>query len=897
VAADSKAKLLQDAEKYVLQGRLQQAIGEYLKVIKSDPKDVLILNTIGDLYLRQKNSHEANKYFSQVAETYVQNNFFLKAIAVYKKILNADPNNLEINSTMASLFAKQGLSIDACNQYLRVAALLEKDGKTKESLDAYEKIVEIDPANSAIQRKLAEMHLVGGAEERAHDHWAGAARAQVRAGDLEGAADSFKRAMRLAPIDVDTMRGFLGCCMEMENLGPALDQLKKSVDMAPENLDIREMLGQAHMANGDPEAAAKAFQVVVSLDESRYENFFPVIQELIERDSCDRALGILDTIIPILITRRKTERAVECYELILHHHPKHVLTLTKLASIYSATGDQPRHVRILDQIADYYLSEKRPAEAIEYLEKIIKADPESDKHRKLHHQAFAEAYPDVPYVPPTEPEESPTEAISVHIQGDSQASDEGSHADIVEVDLLLNYGLRDKALSLLRTLEARDPNDREVRARLLNIFKAEKKHTEAAEQCLLLAVLHRRAKNEASAQSYLAEAKQLDPNIAEYEADLEAFARQNGILAEAATSGSSAASVFHPDDEVDLSGDLLDVFFNGSEESVVEEASKPQEIHEAIAEEYPQEISTHTAPKTMEEQLQEVDFYIRLGFNDEALTKLDELARISPDNPELVLRYKKLNGEVQTDAQAPSKSDRSRQPDPKTRKTMRPDDLGDLQLLETDDDQVSAKDDQHEALKIGQHPASAQNSVSAENDFADRISKRPRSQNVVPFGSGKSDFKVNEMFADLMEEVGASTQKTARASFEEHFSLGTAYRDMDLIEEAIKEFQNALKSIDIQKGDAKVIQCCGMLSTCFLKKNMPRSALRWCQAGLKISDISSHEAMALRYDMGIAHSMAGESEQALECFDHIFSLDPGYRDVAQRIDDLKGGFERHAPYP
>jgi pilus assembly protein FimV len=90
VAADSKAKLLQDAEKYVLQGRLQQAIGEYLKVIKSDPKDVLILNTIGDLYLRQKNSHEANKYFSQVAETYVQNNFFLKAIAVYKKILNAD---------------------------------------------------------------------------------------------------------------------------------------------------------------------------------------------------------------------------------------------------------------------------------------------------------------------------------------------------------------------------------------------------------------------------------------------------------------------------------------------------------------------------------------------------------------------------------------------------------------------------------------------------------------------------------------------------------------------------------------------------------------------------------------------------------------------------------------
>jgi hypothetical protein len=85
-----------------------------------------------------------------------------------------------------------------------------------------------------------------------------------------------------------------------------------------------------------------------------------------------------------------------------------------------------------------------------------------------------------------------------------------------------------------------------------------------------------------------------------------------------------------------------------------------------------------------------------------------------------------------------------------------------------------------------------------------------------------------------------------------------------------------------------------MLSTCFLKKGMPSSALRWCQTGLRVKDISSHEAMALRYDMGVAHSMSGSSERALECFGQIFGLDPGYRDVAQRIDELKGGFERHA---
>jgi tetratricopeptide (TPR) repeat protein len=160
------------------------------------------------------------------------------------------------------------------------------------------------------------------------------------------------------------------------------------------------------------------------------------------------------------------------------------------------------------------------------------------------------------------------------------------------------------------------------------------------------------------------------------------------------------------------------------------------------------------------------------------------------------------------------------------------------------------------------------------------------------------------MFADLMEEFGSvSDQEVLKESFDDHFSLGMAYRDMELNEEAVKEFQFALKIAELKKEGPRIIQCCGMLSTCFLKKGMPSSALRWCQTGLGVSEISSHESMALRYDMGVAHSLSGDNERALECFNRIFGIDPGYRDVAQKIDELKacrqaglkGGFERHAP--
>jgi tetratricopeptide (TPR) repeat protein len=152
------------------------------------------------------------------------------------------------------------------------------------------------------------------------------------------------------------------------------------------------------------------------------------------------------------------------------------------------------------------------------------------------------------------------------------------------------------------------------------------------------------------------------------------------------------------------------------------------------------------------------------------------------------------------------------------------------------------------------------------------------------------------MFADLIDEVNALTdQEIAREDFETHFSLGIAYREMNLIDDAIREFQGAIKALNPSKSPREAIQCCGLLSTCFLDKGMPRSSIRWCQTALSMPDISSHEKTALQYDMAVAHALAGENERALECFSDIFGIDPTYRDVAQRIDDLKAGHVQHAP--
>jgi tetratricopeptide (TPR) repeat protein len=318
---------------------------------------------------------------------------------------------------------------------------------------------------------------------------------------------------------------------------------------------------------------------------------------------------------------------------------------------------------------------------------------------------------------------------------------------------------------------------------------------------------------------------------------------------------------------------------------------------EPPAAEFLQEIPLKLPSETGHEQLQEVDFYIRLGFLDEARTKLDEIARNYPNNPELPMRYRKLSEGAVASAPSPTVPASWEYDSSAPAERAQPDGADVFRELKID--QVmnripeGSSADTYPSIQVRPdefHRAEAP--LEAES--------LPEPEHVPHSLPGEhrsvAEGPINAMFADLIEEVNALTdQEIAREEFENHFSLGIAYREMELVEEAIKEFQSAFKVLNPAKLPKEVIQCCGMLSTCFLEKGMPRSAIRWCQAGLGISGISAHEDLALHYDMGVAHSILGDSSRALECFDHIYGVDASYRDVAQKIDSLRGGPARHVP--
>ena len=116
----NKQKVLSAAEKFVQQGKLPNAIAEYEKILKADPKDLTVANTVGDLYARLGQVDKAIDCFKSVGDAYATQGFTVKAIAMYKKLTKLKPA-LDGVLRLAELYTQQGLFNDARAQYLQVA--------------------------------------------------------------------------------------------------------------------------------------------------------------------------------------------------------------------------------------------------------------------------------------------------------------------------------------------------------------------------------------------------------------------------------------------------------------------------------------------------------------------------------------------------------------------------------------------------------------------------------------------------------------------------------------------------------------------------------------------------------------------------------------------------------
>ncbi len=239
-----REQVVQAAERYVSRGKIEAAIREYKKVLAENPNDASTLNRVGDLYARIQRIDEAVDFFSKIAEQYSAEGFFVKAIAIYKKIIKLNPTHLEVYEQLAELYHKQGLVNEARTQYLVLADYYQKHENPTSAIAIYNKMAELEPENPTYHVKLADLYQQQKLFEKAMTEHRIIAELMLAAGHAPEAAQVYERAL---DIDAGNIAFVTDAVLKLREAGSnaaAARFLAAAIDRNPQAERVARLLGE-----------------------------------------------------------------------------------------------------------------------------------------------------------------------------------------------------------------------------------------------------------------------------------------------------------------------------------------------------------------------------------------------------------------------------------------------------------------------------------------------------------------------------------------------------------------------------------------------------------------------------------------------------------------------------
>ncbi len=293
--AIDREKVLQSAQRHVDKKRYDKAIADYRRLIAEDPGDVRTLLKIGDLHLKLDQHEQAISTYEQVGEFYYREGFSVKAIAVYKQIrgiIRRHAAHLEgryghIVPRLAEIYTQLGLTSDALAAYDEVATRLRSEGRERDALDIFKKVVELDPQNPIAHLRVADSRARLGDIDKAVDRFGEAARIMVKLGRRD---DALKVLDRLLEYRQDPRYARMAAELFLDRAGPndgmaALAKLQLAFKADPKDLSTLAMLAQAFDSIQQPKKAIEVLKesARIAKDVGDRATFNQLIDTLLKR--------------------------------------------------------------------------------------------------------------------------------------------------------------------------------------------------------------------------------------------------------------------------------------------------------------------------------------------------------------------------------------------------------------------------------------------------------------------------------------------------------------------------------------------------------------------------------------------------------------------------------------
>ncbi len=490
----NKQKVLASAEKYVQQGKLQNAISEYEKVVRNDAKDLTVNNTVGDLYSRLGETEKAVECFKSVGDAYAGQGFTVKAIAMYKKICKLK-SSLESLLKLAELYSQQGLFNDARAQYLQVAEEFLKANELDNAVRIFQKILEMDPENSAMRIRLAEVYVRLNKKNEAWQIFAAAAESLRAKGSLNEAEEVLQRMLKLDPNNSYALLMQGKNLIESGDAAAAITALKKVPDV-DSNADASRDLLKAYFQTGQlSEAGAVASKLLnVHNDLNAIASF---ADALMQAGQYENALLVFDQHADRLLSENSS-KVLESLHAIIGHVRDNPDSLQKLLDLFQKSGDTSHVSEVMELLAHASVQSGDLPRSRDLYQQLAQLEPQNALHMQNYQQVVSQlgGTSGTKLISPEEAivllDDLETTAPALH----QHYSDEVSlavRAALTDAELFISYNMPAKAVGPLVGVLPIAPKDLRVNQRLAILHTRAGRLTEAGLCCRTLQSLYSEA--------------------------------------------------------------------------------------------------------------------------------------------------------------------------------------------------------------------------------------------------------------------------------------------------------------------------------------------------------------------------------------------------------------------
>ncbi|NVJ17839.1 tetratricopeptide repeat protein [Myxococcus sp. AM010] len=355
-----KNKIIEAAAKLVAKGAYDKAIKEYQKVLEVDPKDIRVLQKMGELYQKKNDNPQAAHFFTKVAESYSSDGFFLKAVALYKQVLKLNPNLLEVNLKLAELHQQLGLMSEAMAYFQIVANHYDKAGDTKSSLDTLKKMVDLDPENVASKIKLAELYARENMAREAAQEFKRAAEYLKRNSRADDWLRVAERLSALEPDNLPLSKELATSYLQRGDQKRALAKLQVCFKADGRDVETLTLLAQAFQGLGQTSKTISVYKELAKIHQER--------GRVTEAEAIWTQIEVLDPEDPDLVARRAPEPA----------------PAAPVAPPAPAGMGREQLAKLLTE-TDVYVKYGLHDKALEHLRKVFSVEPENlDAHEKAY---------------------------------------------------------------------------------------------------------------------------------------------------------------------------------------------------------------------------------------------------------------------------------------------------------------------------------------------------------------------------------------------------------------------------------------------------------------------------------------------------------------------------------